>query len=144
MSENNPNDEPKIVVDDDWKAQVQKEKEEAERRARQQSSQSEALPPPSFSLLVSTLSAQALAAMGFLQDPLLKLQRDLDAAQHLIDTLGILEEKTKGNLTYQEAVLLENTLHQLRLAFVEAKKMDQQAPTAADQEQAKESKIELP
>lgn len=144
MSENNPNDEPKIVVDDDWKAQVQKEKEEAERRARQQSSQSEALPPPSFSLLVSTLSAQALAAMGFLQAPELKLQRDLDAAQHLIDTLSILEEKTKGNLTDQEAVLLENTLHQLRLAFVEAKKMHQQAPTAADQEQAKESKIELP
>jgi hypothetical protein len=46
----------------------------------------------------------------------------LDLAKHAIDMLGILEEKTKGNLAADEAAMLENVLHQLRLAYVEASK----------------------
>ncbi len=144
MSGNNPNDEPKFVVDDDWKAQAQREKEEAERRAKQQSSESVTMPPASFPLLVSTLSTQALAAMGFLQDPENSLRPDLSVAKHLIDTLAVLEDKTKGNLTDQEAELLENALHQLRLAFVEAQKMHKEVAAASAPKAGKTSNIELP
>ena len=44
---------------------------------------------------------------------------DLEAAKFNIDMLAMLEEKTKGNLSPEEAGLLEQTLHQLRMAFVQ-------------------------
>jgi hypothetical protein len=83
------------------------------------SEQSPPLPPPSFSLLIHTLSLQALAALGQVPDPSGKVTAPrLDLAKHTIDTLGILEEKTRGNLTSEEAALLERILHELRLAYV--------------------------
>jgi hypothetical protein len=83
------------------------------------SEKSPPLPPASFSLLVQTLSLQALAALGQVPDPAGKATGPrLDLAKHTIDLLGILEEKTKGNLTAEEAALLENILHELRLAYV--------------------------
>ena len=47
---------------------------------------------------------------------------NLDAAQHMIDILGILEEKTRGNLTVEERQLLETGLYELRMRFLEVKK----------------------
>jgi hypothetical protein len=47
---------------------------------------------------------------------------NFEAAQQMIDILGILEEKTKGNLTPEERQLLEQGLYELRLRFVEVKK----------------------
>jgi hypothetical protein len=79
------------------------------------------LPPPSFSLLVATFGSQALIALGKSPNPLDgKTTIQLDLAKHAIDMLAIVEEKTKGNLTVDEAALLEGVLHQLRLEFVEA------------------------
>ncbi|HMP80938.1 MAG TPA: DUF1844 domain-containing protein, partial [Pirellulaceae bacterium] len=43
---------------------------------------------------------------------------DYALAKHAIDMLAVVQEKTRGNLSAQEAELLEETLHQLRLAFV--------------------------
>jgi len=78
------------------------------------------LPPPSFSLLVATFGSQAMIALGKAPNPLDgKTAVQLDLAKHAIDMLSIVEEKTKGNLTADEAALLESVLHQLRLAFVE-------------------------
>lgn len=80
------------------------------------------LPPASFSVLITSLATQALAMLGQipLQDgkPILRL----DHAKHHIDTLAILEEKTKGNLEAGEMVMLNNVLHDLRMAYVEASK----------------------
>jgi hypothetical protein len=45
---------------------------------------------------------------------------DLDAARHVIDLLGILQEKTRGNLTPEENTLLDNMLADLRMQFVAA------------------------
>jgi hypothetical protein len=79
------------------------------------------LPQASFTLLVATLATQATSALGQLPDPLSgKTEVRLELAKHVIDTLGVLDAKTKGNLTPDEAGMLENALHQLRLAFVEA------------------------
>ena len=45
---------------------------------------------------------------------------DLEAARHWIDMLGMLEEKTRGHLTDEEASVLENVLAYLRMQFVAA------------------------
>ena len=47
---------------------------------------------------------------------------NLDGARQMIDILGLLEEKTRGNLTAEERQLLEQGLYELRLRFVEANK----------------------
>lgn len=120
--------EPKIVVDEDWKSRVQAEKEaagkpaaasEPEKETKTQRAATAPLPDASFELLVSTLMAQALTAMGKLPDPVqghAVVRPDL--AQHYIDLLGMLEQKTKGNLTDDEAQMLDAVLHQLRMTFV--------------------------
>ena len=80
------------------------------------------LPPASFAVLVSSLATQTLAMLGQipLQDgkPILRL----DHAKHHIDTLAMLEEKTKGNLEASEMVMLNNVLHDLRMTYVQASK----------------------
>jgi hypothetical protein len=79
------------------------------------------LPPPSFGLLVATFASQATVAFGHVANPIDgKKEVRLELARHAIDMLDILEGKTKGNLTADEAAMLEGVLHQLRLAFVEA------------------------
>jgi hypothetical protein len=78
------------------------------------------LPPPSFSFLVLSLRAQAemqLGLMHFGEEE--KPEPDLALARHTIDMMGILLEKTKGNLTLEEQRLLENSLTELRFRFVQ-------------------------
>lgn len=78
------------------------------------------LPPASFPLIVEMLSTQALVALGMIPEPGTSEPKvRLNLARHLIDLLGVMEEKTKGNLDEGEAQLLENTLHQLRMVFLE-------------------------
>ncbi len=123
-------EEPKIIVDDDWKSQVEKEKEqlaEKEKKEPRRAADAEEmhLPPASFAVLVSTLSTQAMAALGFLSDPQTgqpNISRPL--AKHFIDTLGVLDEKTRGNLTPEESDLLTETLHHLRMAYVRVEDND--------------------
>jgi uncharacterized protein DUF1844 len=79
------------------------------------------LPPPSFALLIATFGSQAMVALGQAPSPLDgKTELRLDLAKHAIDTLDILQEKTKGNLTADETAMLEGVLHQLRMAYVAA------------------------
>lgn len=189
-----PNEEPKLIIDEDWKTQVQREKDElkqqqqaaesqaAERsaaesrtagaetvragdgdepigsadasRAAQPASKSasdpsgavtdEATddatddatgagdgsadtgqgfdgppPPASLMLLINTLATQAMGAMGLIADDKGQpMPANFDFARHFIDTLAVLEEKTKGNVTDEEAAFLKEALHQLRMTFV--------------------------
>jgi hypothetical protein len=79
------------------------------------------LPPASLSLLVATLAVQAQVHMGLHPNPGHgRLEKNLPAAKHAIDLLGILESKTMGNLDPQEQALLGRALHDLRLAYVRA------------------------
>jgi len=108
-------EEPKIIVDEDWKSQVEKEKEQL-----------------------------AMAMMGLLPNPDgSKPETHLGMARHLVDMLGVLEEKTKGNLNQEEAAALNENLHQLRMAYVA---VSQQAAAAAQNPPAAapKSSIELP
>ena len=83
--------------------------------------QPDQLPPPSFSFLIATHAAQISTLLGQQPNPLTgKTEVRLDMAKHFIDTLGMLEEKTKGNLTADEATLLTAVLHQSRVGYVAA------------------------
>jgi len=119
--------EKKIIIDEDWKSQVEREKEEL---AGVQSHPSEAaeandmgpepdLPAASLAFLISTMVAQTMASMGQLPDPVSgKPEIRLKFAKHHIDMLAVLQEKTQGNATAEEAQMLEESLHQLRMMFV--------------------------
>jgi hypothetical protein len=78
------------------------------------------MPPASLELLLTTLGTEALVSMGQLQHPLTgKLHTQRNQAKYLIDTIEVLREKTKGNLTSAEQQLIDSLLHQLRMVFVE-------------------------
>jgi hypothetical protein len=76
-----------------------------------------------FSMFLVSLSTQALAALGEMADPVTgKSDRDLEGARQLIDILGVLREKTRGNLDQDEKNLLEAILFDLRMKYVELAK----------------------
>lgn len=136
----NDKDEPKIIVDDDWKAQVQREKEQLDQNPDQQLPQ---MPEASFGLLVTTLTTQALAALGFIVDPASgKADTNRAMAKHFVDTLGVLQEKTAGNLTSDESHLLEQSLHQLRMAYISTEDTD--LSDVLNGNESRRSTIELP
>jgi len=123
--------EKKIIIDEDWKSQVHAEKEQAALPNRdKEKSQRPPLPPANISFLFSTLVTQAFIALGILPNPVTeKIESDLEQAKHLIDTLGVLEEKTKGNLTPDEKRYLDSALFDLRLQYVEARSKSPQGTT---------------
>jgi hypothetical protein len=74
----------------------------------------------SFSTFVMGLTTQALMHLGEIPDPVdNQVARDLPAAKQMIDLLGILREKTKGNLDATEEQLLGSMLYDLRMRYVE-------------------------
>ncbi|MCH8217874.1 MAG: DUF1844 domain-containing protein [Planctomycetes bacterium] len=121
--------EKKLIIDDDWKEEARKEKEvlieqekqDGEKKVEAQSSgRSAPLPPADLSGLISMLATQSFFALGVVktkedEEP----RKDLEMAKFNIDMLGVVEEKTKGNLTDQEASILSDTLQQLRMVYVQ-------------------------
>lgn len=78
------------------------------------------LPEVTFSSFILSLSSSALFHFGELPDPVSnQKQKNITLAKQTIDILGIIDEKTKGNLTKDEAALLENLLYDLRLRYVQ-------------------------
>ncbi|HYP25204.1 MAG TPA: DUF1844 domain-containing protein [Blastocatellia bacterium] len=91
--------------------------EKAYNAARQKEPSS--IPDASFLSLLNMLGVQAAMHLGLIQGPEGGSEAvDLEAARHMIDMLGIVEEKTRGNLTKEEEALLENILADLRMQFV--------------------------
>ncbi len=79
--------------------------------------------PVSFSAFIVSLASSAMVHLGLTDDPAGGGPNvDLMLARHTIDVLGLLDEKTKGNLDEDEARLLETLLSDLRLQFVEVSK----------------------
>lgn len=110
--------DPKIVVDDDWKNRVEREKKKM--GGDVENDHEHKFPEASFELLITTFSMQAMSAMGLVGGPAGTRQPiDFGLAKHLIDLLGVIEEKTRGNLSGEEAGTLEQMLHQLRMLFID-------------------------
>ncbi|HEY6066848.1 MAG TPA: DUF1844 domain-containing protein [Thermoanaerobaculia bacterium] len=77
-------------------------------------------PRSEFARIVSSLATTAYSALGLLADPAAgAVRRDLAVARQMIDWLGVLEQKTRGNLSFEESDLLSRVLYELRLAYVE-------------------------
>jgi len=125
--------EPKIVSDSDWKEQARQEKERlAQKQQKEKSTPTGAaeptgsgaaggrpMPPATFMTMVNSLVVQSLFFLGKLPEAEDKEpQVNLDLAKHNIDMLGMLEEKTKGNLTDEENKALALALHEVRMQYV--------------------------
>jgi hypothetical protein len=76
-------------------------------------------PRTAFGALVGWIATNAYAALGLLPDAAGRTHRDLAAAKQMIDWLAVLEQKTRGNLSFEETDFLSRALYELRLAFVE-------------------------
>ncbi len=134
-------DEPiKKRVDESWKEQAEREKRvgasagatgpsagagaparptPAPSRPAAGAREPEGLPEARFDLFVSGLAMEALIALGDMPHPATRKQAvNVPQAKYLIDLLGILEEKTRGNLIVEERQLLDDTLYQLRMRYL--------------------------
>lgn len=124
-------DEPKIFIDEDWKAQVQREKAQAAPvepetepkseavSAPEAEPDEEAMPDASMDTLVASLATQAMLALGLIaprgQEQVLI---DLDSAKYAIDMLRLLRDKTKGNLTPKEEGALLQAIAEMEEVYV--------------------------
>ncbi len=87
------------------------------------SGQDNALPEIDFSTFVISLSTQALMHLGEIPSPMSgKIETDIGVAKQMIDLVGMLREKTRGNLNANEDRLMEGILFDLRMKYVEAVK----------------------
>ena len=140
----NDEEKPKIIIDEDWKSQVETERQKIREESEtsddpaQPEGQSESqpaamqLPPASFEFLISSIATQAMFAMGQIPDPSTgEPMVDLQLAEHHIDMLEVVEGKTKGNLSIPEHNMLKDALYQLRMGFVAIKKQIEELGNAA-------------
>ena len=82
-----------------------------------------AQPPLDFLSFILSLASSAQVHLGLIPDPTWgKMEKKIELAKQTIDLLGLLEEKTKGNLTEEEERILKEVLHNLRMQFVEESK----------------------
>ena len=101
--------------DKDWKEKVVEDKKKEEFK----------MPPleVNFMMFITSLSMQVMMSLGIYPNPITKKEeKNLDAAKYTIDTIAMIQEKTKGNLTSEESRLIDNILYDLRMKYVEANK----------------------
>ena len=79
-------------------------------------------PGISFAGFVISLATTAAVHFGDIPDPNTgeKMEVDLVAAHQMIELISLLQEKTKGNLTSDEAKLVDDLLYELRMRYVQA------------------------
>ncbi len=103
------------------------------------------LPPVDFSAFIAELGTTAFAYLGGLQNPETKeFFVDLEMAKRTIDTIDLLKEKTKGNLTAPESNLLDNTLYNLRMTYIRIANNPPPPPTPETSESTTETPSEEP
>ena len=137
---------PKLHIDDDWKAEAQAEKQRLAEKAKADAESADAegdnggagggeagsrqIPKASYQTLLSSMASQALMFLGAMPDPRTGQRiMHLELARHHIDSLAVLAEKTKGNLTTEEEELTNSTVYELRQAYIQV--------STASREQAK-------
>ena len=81
------------------------------------------MPEVTFSAFVLSLNTSVLFHLGEIADPETGIKTvNAALARHAIDTLVVIEQKTKGNLTAEEAELLKNILYDVKMRFVKVMK----------------------
>lgn len=99
-------------VDEAWKETAAKDKKNIDASAQD-------VPEVTFGLFLSGLIMEAFIALGDLEHPVTKKKEmSIPHAKFIIETLAMLKEKTKNNLTKEEDSSLESVLYDLRMRFV--------------------------
>jgi hypothetical protein len=133
-------EQPSLHIDTDWKKQAQEEKRKLAEQAKAKQAEVTApvvstsagkagpvaptrrpgrqLPAPGFASLVQSVMTQIFYYLGELPSSGGQAAMDLDLAKHHLDTLTMLEEKTKNNLSLDEQSLLDSALYETRTRFV--------------------------
>lgn len=112
-------DELNKNIDESWKEEAEKEKHNLEKEGKAPA------PEPDFIFFVTTLSLQASIDLGQVPNPVTnKREENPVQAKFIIDTLGMLKEKTEGNLEQEEASFLENILYELRMQYISKNKKE--------------------
>jgi hypothetical protein len=133
-------EQPTLHIDTDWKKQAQEEKrklaEEEQKRAAAAATPAAPagggkpgtpaagkrgwrdLPVASFATLVQGFVTQALYYMGGLAMQGGEPNVNLDMAKLQLDTLTLLEEKTKNNLTPEEQKMLDEAMYEVQMRYV--------------------------
>ena len=120
-------EDPKIIIDTDWKSQDQREKQRIEEETIDTGI--EKLPDPAFLEVVNMIAIQAMIGLGGMKTPDgNQMMPDLQVAKHHIDLLEVLQTKTEGNLDEPERQVLDATIHELRMAFVQMTSRPVEAP----------------
>ena len=105
----------------DSQTQEEGKKEETQKQKEDISRKDAPLPEITFVNLIFSFSTSVLIQLGEIQDPLTqKSDKNLPLAKQTIDLIGMLKEKTKGNLTPDEEKLIETVLYDLRMRYVKA------------------------
>lgn len=113
MAEDIKSEELKKKVDESWKESVSKDKTSNDQTKAK-------LPEKvTFGLFIYGLMMEALIALGEIENPITK-KKEVSAShgKFIIDTLDMLKEKTKGNLSGDEDKMLDGMLYELRMKFV--------------------------
>jgi hypothetical protein len=140
-------EQPSLHIDTDWKKQAQEEKRRLAEQEQKKAAaapaaparptpgeptmaggmpragggpggRDRAMPAASFTTLVQSIVTQVLFYLGELTARGTEPSLNLDMAKHNIDMLGILDEKTRGNLTEEEQRLLDSALYESRMRYV--------------------------
>ena len=122
-------EEEKEVKDQEEKAETEENAEEGQKEQEEPvEQQTIELPPVSFEHFILGLYNTTLFHLGVRDPESGNLIQNLPVARHNIDTLGMLQEKTKGNLTAPESNLLDNILYELRMNYLRAAKQPEEQP----------------
>jgi hypothetical protein len=118
-------------IDESWKDSIEIDKKvkdaaEAEKKPATDEQKQQRHPPSpdgiNFSSLISSFAMQAMIHLGDIPHPTLKkTEENLEAAKEMIDILGVIEEKTQGNLSADEAKLLKTVLYDVRMRYIQKK-----------------------
>tara|TARA_B100000929_G_scaffold99959_1_gene78612 strand:+ start:545 stop:874 length:330 start_codon:yes stop_codon:yes gene_type:complete len=92
-----------------------------------------------FMYLVGTFQSSAWIALGKMKNPMTdKIERNLEQASYYIDLLGMLQSKTKGNVSEYEEQMLINTVSELKMNFIEEQK-NTNSPAGTKEQESEDS-----
>ncbi len=107
------NEEPKIIIDSDWKEQAQKEKEQLSNEPTEEENEELTF----LDIIQPIIMETAISLGGAMTEEGEVIEPDLEAAEHNLEILAILYKKTQGNLNKEEKEVLETAMGELSGAF---------------------------
>jgi len=113
----------RIFAEESEEEKKEPPKQETKEEEKEKKEPQAPLPEINFATFIVSLNASALLHLGVMEDPIAgKKVKNLSMGKQTIDILGMLEEKTKGNLSKEEENLLKNILYDLRIIYVKEQK----------------------